>query len=144
MMKALILGIWLGIQGYMDFKYREIPVWFSLFGGAIGMLFCVMEHRDIRQVILSCLPGVCALIFSWVSKEVMGYGDGLVLLILGSFMSLPQLFSTVLLAFGIAGMVALVLLVIFRKTGRYRIPFIPFLSIAYGIEYVIKLGEITL
>lgn len=143
-MKALILGIWLGIQGYLDFKYKEIPVWFSLFGGGVGMLFCVMEHRDIRQVILSCLPGVCVLIFSWISKEVMGYGDGLVLLMLGSFMSLPQLFSTILLAFGIAGIYALVLLVIFRKAGRYRIAFIPFLSIAYGIEYVIKLGEFTL
>ena len=140
-MREWILGIWLGIQGYWDFKFKEIPLWFSLVGGGGVLLFCVIEQREFLQVVISCIPGMCALVFSWTSKEAMGYGDGIVILILGCYLSLSQLLFVILLAFGSAGVFALVLLVFFHKRGKYRIPFIPFLGIAYGIDYVIKIGE---
>ncbi len=139
-MKELVLGIWLGIQGCVDFKYKEIPLWFSIFGAIIGIVFCVVEERELGSVVLSCVPGVAALVFSKLTKEVIGYGDGIVLIVMGIFLSLEHLLSIVMAAFSIAGIVALVLLVIFRKKGNHRIPFIPFLSLAYGIECLIKLG----
>ena len=139
-MKVIILGIWLGVQSYLDFKYREIPIWLLLAGGVVGGCFCFYEERPAMQLLLSLVPGIVALGFSWVSKEMMGYGDGMVLLVLGSYMSLSQLLSTGLFAFGLAGLAALVLLVVFHKKGKYRIPFIPFLGLAYGIECVIAAG----
>lgn len=141
-MKEIVLGIWLGIQGGLDLKYKEIPLWFAIFGGMGGMVFCVLERRTLGEVVLSCLPGVIALVFSKLTKEVMGYGDGIVFLVMGIYLSLERLLAIGMLAFMIAGVVALILLVIFRKKGNYRIPFLPFLSLAYGIEYWIGKGGI--
>ena len=114
-MKEIVLGIWLGIQGGLDLKYKEIPLWLAIFGGVVGMVFCILERRTLGDVVLSCLPGVIALIFSKLTKEVMGYGDGIVFLVMGIYLSLERLLAIGMLAFLIAGVAALVLLVIFRK-----------------------------
>lgn len=141
-MKEIVLGIWLGIQGGLDLKYKEIPLWLAIFGGMVGIVFCILERRTLGEVVLSCLPGVIALVFSKLTKEVMGYGDGIVFLVMGIYLSLERLLAIGMLAFMIAGVVALILLVIFRKKGNYRIPFLPFLSLAYGIEYWIGKGGV--
>ena len=140
-MKEIIIGMWLGILGYLDFKYREIPQWLIVLGGILGILFCLGEQRALLSVLCSCLPGVAALLFSRITKEVMGYGDGMVLLVLGLFFSISRVLSIGMAAFALAGLMALALLVIFRKRGNYRIPFLPFLTVAYGLECWIQAGE---
>ena len=139
-MKIWILGIWLGIESAWDLKYKEIPLWFSVLGGVVGLLFCIAEKRELLQIMFSLIPGVLVLLFSWLTKEVIGYGDGMVLLVLGTYMKLSEILSIGMLAFGVAGVVALALLVFYKKAGRYRMPFIPFLGIATGITYLIEQG----
>lgn len=141
MMKEIMLGIWLGIQGALDYKYKEIPLWFSLVGGAIGVLWCLMEARNIMDILYSCMPGLLALGFSRVTKEVLGYGDGIIFLVMGLYLPLKKLILIGMSAFFVAGLTALVLLIGFRKNGRERIAFIPFLSAAYIVTYFIELGE---
>lgn len=143
-MKEIILGILLGVQGCIDLKYKEIPLWLSILGAGIGVWFCIEEERAFVSVFLACVPGVIALLFSKFTKEVMGYGDGILLVVMGIYLPLEKLLSIGMLAFGIAGIVALALLVIFRKKGNYKIPFIPFLSLAYALEYFIVVGETRL
>ena len=140
-MKEIILGIWLGIQGVMDFKYKEIPLWFTLLGGVVGIVICVQEERTVFEVLVSCLPGLVVIFFSWMTKEIIGYGDGIVLLVMEFYLSLSQVLSIGMFAVFIAGIVALILLTIFQKRGSYRIPFIPFLTLAYGVDYLIRIGE---
>lgn len=139
-MKELIFGIWISLLSYIDFKNKEIPLWFSLLGGCVGVFFCFLEGRVWTNVIIACVPGILALIFSRLTQEVLGYGDGIVLVIMGIYMSISQILSIGMLAFILAGVIALVLVVVFRKKGDYQIPFIPFLAIACGIVYVSRIG----
>lgn len=139
-MKELILGIILGIQSGLDLKYKEIPLIISLVGSLIGAGFCVIESRGIESVFLSCIPGVAALIISKITNEVIGYGDGILFLLMGIYLPLEKLVAIGMLAFSIAGVFALILLVVFRKKGSYKIPFVPFLAFAYWLEYLIQLG----
>ena len=125
----------------MDFKYKEIPLWFTLLGGVVGIVICVREERTVFEVLVSCLPGLVVIFFSWMTKEIIGYGDGIVLLVMGFYLSLSQVLSVGMFAVFIAGIVALILLTVFQKRGSYRIPFIPFLTLAYGIDYLIRIGE---
>lgn len=141
-MKEIILGLWLGTLSLLDFRDREIPIGLTLLGGLIGMVFGIWEKRDIFELVLSCLPGCLAMVFAWVSKETIGYGDGLVLIIMGIYLPISNLLSIGLQAIMIAGVVALVLLVVFHKRGSYRLPFIPFLGLAYGCESFIQWGKL--
>lgn len=139
-MKEVILGVWLGILSIFDLKYKEIPLSFSLLGGLVGIGFCVMEQRELLGLIVSCLPGFLVLLFAWISKEVMGYGDGIILIVMGMYLPISRLLAMGLQAFAIAGIVALMLLVLFRKKGNDRLPFIPFLGLAYGWECFLQWG----
>lgn len=136
-MKAWILGIWLGVIGGIDFKYKEIPIWISIVGAIFGIGFCIIEKRTLESVFFALIPGVLAIVFSKLTKEVMGVGDGITFIIMGFFLSLEHLLSVGMLAFAMAGVIAFFLLVVFRKRGNYRMPFLPFLAVAY---YLIKLG----
>ena len=140
-MKEIILGIWLVVQGGIDFKYKEIPLWISILGGIIGFIFCIIENRSVTSVLSACIPGILILGFSWLTKEVIGYGDGIVLLVMGIYLTFSELLSIGMMAFCVAGVVALLLLVLFKKNGSYRIPFIPFLAISYGIQYLLEHGD---
>ena len=130
--------IWLVIQGIFDWKYQKIPVWLSAVGGGIGILFCFLQKRPYDSIALSCVPGIVLLIFSKLTGEVIGYGDGVTVLIMGLYLSFEMVISTGTLAFFIAGIVALGLLVIFRKGRTYRIPFLPFLSATFLLEFLLK------
>jgi leader peptidase (prepilin peptidase)/N-methyltransferase len=141
MIKVIIVGIWLSVLGWIDCKHKEIPMWLAMLGGVIGIGFCIWEGRSIEGIVLSCLPGILTLVFSRLTKEVIGYGDGIVMGILGLFWKIGQLLSIGMTAFVLAGMVALVLLVVFQKKGSSRMPFIPFLCVAYGIDIWARFGE---
>ena len=130
-MKEIVLGIWLGVLGIWDFKYKEIPLWFSVCGGGIGVLYVVLERKSIEEVLIACLPGLGALLFSWVSRERMGYGDGVVLLAMGFYLSIHQVMLMGMLAFFLAAVVALLLIIIGKKKRNYRMPFVPILWVAY-------------
>ena len=140
-MKEIMLGCWLGILAWSDYKKKEIPVSVVVVGAVIGIGFCIAEMRSVTEVMIACLPGIGALGFSRLSREKMGYGDGIVLGIMGLYLSFRQLISVGLQAFGVAGAVALILLVVFHKNGNYRIPFLPFLGIAYGFDWMVRIGE---
>lgn len=139
-MKEIVLGIWLSAQGIIDWKYKEIPLWISVLGGIVGVCFCGVEKREIVDILFACMPGSIALIISKLTKEVIGYGDGIVLTAMGFYLSLEELISVGMLAFSLAGIVALVLLVVMRKNGNYRMAFLPFLGAAYFINWWIRQG----
>ena len=139
-MKEIVLGIWLGIQGVIDWKYKEIPLWIFLLGGVIGVCFCVSEGREIVDILIACMPGSILLIVSRLTKEIIGYGDDIVFVVMGLYMSFEKLISIGILAYMIAGVVALFMLVVLRKNGNYRIAFLPFLGISYLINWWIEQG----
>lgn len=70
------------------------------------------------------IPGTLLLCLGCVTKEKIGYGDGWLVLALGMWLSLYELFF--LLELGILFCVVFALL-----TGRKELPLVPFLTAAY-------------
>ena len=134
MSKELLLGTVMGIQGYFDWKRREIPLSVSVIGGVAGIIFCICEHRRINEIMVASAFGIVMLVFAKITNQVIGYGDGVTMLMLGLFLPVESLLSMSLLAFGLAGAYALILLVVFHGKRNTQIPFIPFLTIANGIR----------
>lgn len=72
------------------------------------------------------IPGLSLLIFSYLSKEQIGYGDGWLVLALGMWMKLQQLLNMLWLGLLLSAASA----VLFRKK---ELPLVPFLTAAYVI-----------
>ena len=116
---------------YIDLKNKEIPLWFSLLGGCVGVVFCFLEGRVWTNVIIACVPGILALIFSWLTREVLGYGDGIVLMMIGGMDGYRGSFAVLCLGSFLAAIFCVVLLAIRKVKKHSRIPYVPFLTGAY-------------
>lgn len=128
------------IQTYWDIRYKEIPILVSLVGGILGVVICIWEQRGFVDVMCALIPGIAALLIGRISKEAIGYGDGVLLCVMGFYFTLEELLAVCMIAFMAAALIALILLVVFHKKGSYEIPFVPFLLIAYGVENLVKAG----
>ena len=129
---TFLTGAWLLSISIMDVRSRRVPVWLLLLGGIPCLAAEICREGGGFSIVLGSLPGLLLLATAFATKKA-GYGDGIVLLILGVALG----YRKSLLLFGVSlflvSICSLVLLVI-RKAGRdTRIPFLPFLSVAWLI-----------
>lgn len=140
---SIMAGICLLIQGIWDIRTKEIPMWISLCFGGCSFLYSVCNQRDWMCIGLALIPGVICLLLGYVTRQAVGYGDGILLCALGMLYSVEELVHMCMIAIFAAGMVGLVLLVVFKKKGSYEIPFVPFLFIGWLFQYVVnRMGEL--
>lgn len=90
---------------------------------------------SIFQMLLSCLtgtlPGVFLLIAGWSTKQQVGYGDGIVLLVIGIYLGFSASLSILLTALLLIAPVSLFYIVCRRAGRKKQLPFVPFLFAGY-------------
>lgn len=115
-----------------DWKYCELPLWLILVGGAgscIGIVYTLLYgEKSIPDMMLALLPGVAALLLAHVSREQIGYGDGLLLLMIGGYAGAGDTMKIIIIALAGTFGVSVLLLVCKKASGSSRIPFVPFLT----------------
>lgn len=122
----------LGYFSVEDIRRRELPTIPIFIAGAAGLVFSLLSGawRDF-SVLYRFLPGLLCLLLAFVSRESIGYGDGMVILCLGSYLTLAQLLELCMAALTLAGLVALVLLVGLHRGRKTSLPLVPFLLAGY-------------
>lgn len=123
----------------MDVKRQEVSVrLIGIFGIValvwyISSIYLKLNLMDPISWGAGLLPGIILLLIGKVTKEAVGYGDGITMLVCGLFLgftgSLGLLFTALLLS----AFYSLVLLVIWKEKKNYTIPFLPFLLGAYMV-----------
>ena len=127
----VMAGIYLFVQSILDIRNKAIPLWISLGFGGISFFYSLYVQRTWSSLIYATLSGVLCLLLGYCTKEAIGYGDGILLCALAALYSLEEIMNVVVIACSIAGVVGLILLVIFHKNGKYEIPFVPFLFLGW-------------
>lgn len=142
-MEIIILGIWcvlLFILAICDIKWRKIPIIGTAFGTIGGVVFCIVSQRELVEILWAMSLGIACLVYSKISKEALGYGDSLLLCSLGLVLDVEHMLLICMIAFGVAGIGALVMLVFFHKKKKYEMPFVPFLWMAFVIDALLQIG----
>lgn len=128
----IIFLIYLGILAVLDMRSRKIPVRLLLFGG-IGTAVYQCFQRIIPWEL--CLSGAAIggvfLLISKVTREEFGYGDSLLILILGISIGVWNLVSVLVISFSLSAIVSAGALVIGKFQRKTAVPFIPFLVTGY-------------
>lgn len=123
--------LFLGIGTYFDIKDRELPIPFLTFFAVIGMI-CNLFWRyqsTANAVIGICIGGIF-LLAGWITKEAIGYGDGIGLVILGLFGGGKGMIPIVITGFLLAGIYGLWRIIGYGQSGSDTMPFYPFLLLA--------------
>ncbi len=136
-MQMGILGSILAIQSFHDIRKKELPVLITIAGATVGVIFMLIKGEFYGEQLISMMPGIVCLVFAKISREAMGYGDGLLICMMGIYLNFDRIIAICMWAFILAGVVALFLLVFAGKKGKYEMPFVPFLFTAFILEVCI-------
>ena len=130
----ICLIIILGVICVFDIKIKKIPVYMLIILAAAGIIsnFTIGEF-DIEKRIIAMLPGMILLIVSMITKQQIGYGDGLIILIMGLYIDIDDILSIVLSSFLLSSIAAIILMTVFKKKKNFEMAFSPFLLIGYGL-----------
>ena len=130
----ICLIIILGVICVFDIKRKKIPVYMLIILAAAGIIsnFTVGEF-DIEKRIIAMLPGMILLIVSMITKQQIGYGDGMIILIMGLYIDIDDILSIVLSSFLLSSIAAIMLMTVFKKKKNFEMAFSPFLLIGYGL-----------
>lgn len=129
----IAVSVWLGAISAADIKYCRVPVWMLGAGGieAAVILFCRFgSGAEYGEALWGTVPGILLLAIGLLTGKA-GYGDGIVLLLLGMLLGSGKgmlLFGISLFLISVCSLILLTL----RKAGKgSRIPYLPFLTVSW-------------
>ena len=130
-MEHFLIMSFLGINSWIDIQKKQISLVSVGFFMAVGILYeCVVQNKN-PDVFWGLLPVAVLLGVSKLSREALGMGDALLMLVLGIYLGLEAALDVLLLALFLAAVWAGILIVVGKKGRNYAFPFVPFLLIGY-------------
>lgn len=132
----VLTGAALGICSYTDLRYRKVDVR----AAAIYLVLAVLGHvfgqtASLVDLAVGVLPGAVCFVISWVSRQGLGYGDSLLITVMGVSLGVWNGIWSACTAFFWAGIWAFGIYIV-RRAGRDReLPFVPFLLLGFVIQW---------
>lgn len=124
-----------------DIKTKKIPTIYLYILFAVGVGYAVINGymtKEWLQIGLSLLPGIFFLVYGTLTKQ-MGTADGIIILIVGCFLSSFEVLLWIFWAFVFASVYAASLLIREKGQRNSRIAFVPFLFLAhYFYQFICK------
>jgi leader peptidase (prepilin peptidase) / N-methyltransferase len=120
-----------------DLKDKQIRILPVVFIGVLGFFIRCVLNCDVMDGLLGTVIGMLLLLIGKITRQSIGYGDGLVFISIGMLIGIKQvtmvLFASLLLAF-----IYSIVLLIFKKVRRKTsFPFVPFIFLSYlGIHFL--------
>ena len=127
------LIIFLGIISIIDISTKKIPVILLIIMGIAGGVYIISCDKSVINTVISIIPGGILLMMAFFTKEQIGYGDAVVVTLMGLFVSVDIVCSSLVMGLTIAGIVSVVYIVIKRADRKKQIAFTPFLLLGYGL-----------
>ena len=128
----IAFAVFLVVLAVADVRKKRLPLLLLFSGGffIIAQSFC---DRDISVISLAAggMTGVLFLFVSMITKEAFGYGDSILILIMGTFLGFWDILYLLMGAFLMAAVFSAVMLIKTRFDRKASFPFVPFLTIAY-------------
>lgn len=128
MIHMIWCAIFLGICAITDLKERQVYLGFCLANMGIALLAnLIFQNVEWTSIVAGLGLGVVFFAVCIITKEAMGKGDAVIILVLGSICGIKISFEIVTWAFVICSMVSIFEILIKRKSIKSEIPFAPFL-----------------
>lgn len=129
LLMGLIFLLW---ESAEDIKSRQLNIITLIIFAFLGLIinFFIMDNK-VGEICLSLLPGIVMILLSFISNQSVGYGDGVVVGIIGLYVGLARVVVTGIFALIIAMFFSMVLVTVGNVGHRQTIPFVPFILISY-------------
>ena len=117
-----------------DLKSKTIPIWWTVVFGISAMIYQIFwKKQKLEAILFSMIIGVTLLVAAKISNQRIGYGDGIIFLILGLWIGFWDGISLLFFSLILSSIISVYFIIVRRKGRDYRIQFIPFVTAAYII-----------
>ena len=124
------------ICSYVDIRQRKVEKRIAgIYAAAVLAGRLAEGGTGLAALFTGLVPGILFLL-SFVTRQGIGYGDSILILLLGASVGIEAELEILLLAFALSGIWAVALL--FRKKGNVQqeFPFVPFLLAGAVLEMI--------
>lgn len=117
-----------------DIKEQKIPTVWLMGNLIVGIIYRRFFWEDDfgGRLIISLMPGLFLFILSKITRQ-LGTGDGCMVMVTGCFLAVENHIRLLVVAFFLAAVFAMGIVIVRHETVNRRIPFAPFLFMANGI-----------
>ncbi len=128
----LLFGLYMIVLTVMDIKWKKLSL-AALLSGFIIVVAGLLCGRDIHVILLAAGAGVgiVFLVISRVTEESFGYGDSILIVIMGGFLGFWNILSLLVMAFSMSALFSIFMLIKKKFHRKSAFPFVPFLTAAY-------------
>ena len=131
MWTQITMGIFLAGNAIFDIRKKEVYLFPMIVTGVIGILVQILWRSLHWGDFWGGIGiGVALLLLAKVTNEAIGYGDGMVVIVVGLWKGFFQTVELLLISLMIAALYSILLLVVKKVGKKHTMPFIPFLFIA--------------
>lgn len=113
-----------------DLFEKQVRIFICLAGFLAGVVVRLVGVGDDFTAFYGIIPGMVLLLSSVISKEAIGYADGLVMIAIGITTGLEAGLSILLYSLVLSSLVSLILLATKKAKRTTELPFVPFILIA--------------
>lgn len=137
----IIQLLWLLCLSGYDIRYRRVPVWLVLLGGAAaagsGIFQCVCLESSAADLFTGMIPGAALLLLALGTRKA-GWADGVVLMFLGCTLGFRQSILTMMFSLILISAVSAVLLIRKKVDKETAVAYVPFLTIGFVLCEMIR------
>ncbi len=127
----IIWGVYLLVIAIGDIKYRKIGTMMILLGAVITGVTVVLEYQDVFTHTLGMLAGGVFLLVSKWSKEAIGWGDSIVMLLFGIAWGVEGFMVCMMVAFLLCAGYGGLQMIRNKVDKKTAVPLFPFLCFGY-------------
>lgn len=132
------LVVLLGIISIIDIATKKIPVVVLFFMAGVGIWGIVIEKKAASSVALALIPGIVLFLVAFLTKQQIGYGDAVVIILMGLFVTADIICSALVMGLSIAGVLSVIMIAFKKSNLKKQIAFTPFLLLGYGLTGVFR------
>ena len=120
--------IMLGVNSIRDLRTKTIFIRFTVLSAVTGIGFCLFDPGyPVTACLTGMLPGLATCFLAFMTKETIGYGDGIVMIAMGTLIGAGNCLAAAMTAVVLSGVTAFFLLLSRRAKKQDQIAFVPFL-----------------
>lgn len=140
MYQTIITAAALLLCSYTDWRKCRISKKATAVYAAAALAGRLIEGKSgIAAGIWGAVPGIIFLFLSFLTREGIGYGDSILMVLLGLSLGIEEAMGIILLALFLAGIWAVFLLFGKRAGAKQEFPFLPFLLISFAFLQLMEI-----
>ena len=129
-MKEIIIHLYLFWGVWKDIKIKKLPLWYFILGCIFTLIFMEEKNNlDMKQLFISIIPGIIFIMLSIIQHGKIGYGDGMLITIVGTWIG-RDIWKVCYISMILISIFSCFTLLVKKGTRETRIPYYPFFWIA--------------